>query len=211
MLFCFCLVLFPFTAFAVDAAAVNDAEYTEVMNSDNFIMLLKFNTPHDTNYITDLNEVFETSYTAFVDTYEFDAPNDGEKIKVYISNDTLGAWSNRQGYIKLSDDLSGDQLLNIPAHELFHQIEFQYFYSVDNFILEGLAHWVQDIVNEEFDLLESDVHFSRFWLDNLWSSPSIHRGFALYWKYLGEQFTTELDPHNPGFGVDAIKGVLEQA
>lgn len=181
--------------------------YTEYLNSTHFVMCLEDDSTV-TTYVDDLNATLEHAYENFVTDYGFAAPNGGSQLTIYISNDLAAttAWAGATN-IQFSDAMTGDNLYTIPAHELFHTIQYEMFGAgSDGHLVEGGAHWASDI-QDVTDSLNSDSYPNN-WLNNFWSAYN-ERGFSLFWDYMTEQLTTDTDTADPGFGVGVMREAYE--
>ncbi|MBI2340957.1 MAG: hypothetical protein HYU99_11435 [Deltaproteobacteria bacterium] len=191
-------------------AVAEEAGYTYYSSSTHFDYYTDDTWTMDDSYVEQIETSLEASYAAFVDRYGFDAPYNGGTITIYISADPMivgTAYAN--GVIWLGTGFEGDDFYYIPAHELFHTIQYQYFTTADDYIMEGMAHWAEDVVDADYDDLNTYMNYPNYWIEDLWGNGGI-RPFAIFWRYLSEQLATLRFTSLPAFGTQAIRKLLEE-
>ncbi|MBI4369553.1 MAG: hypothetical protein HY547_04920 [Elusimicrobia bacterium] len=187
------------------------SNYTQIDSSDHFTYCLESDTSDDSSYRNTIKTAFETAYSAYVSTYGFPAPNGGSGIEIYITNDYANAaWADSDN-IRIASDLSnGDNIYSMPAHELFHTIQYEMFdANAESQILEGTADIGADAVNEDWDGM---YHYGNTaannWLYWTWNYET-SRAALLFWKYLMGTYTSSTDINNPDYGMDVILAIFE--
>lgn len=181
------------------------AAFTHRLTTTHFELYTEDATAPDDTYVTQIGDVLETAYTSYVTSYGFSAPNGGALVSVYIHDGVSGGLASTSGYMELDDSLTDDskhRLYYVPAHELFHLVQFEMFNSSYEVFTEGGARWAEDVVNADYD--GYNTYTSNFgWIENMAGVVTSY-SFALFWRYMTEYISPMTATTDPSYGTDVM-------
>lgn len=197
----------PFVSEAnASLSSVEMAAFTHRLTTTHFELYTEDAAVPDDAYVTSIGDVLETAYTSYVTSYGFAAPNGGSSVAVYIHTVSgANGSASTSGYIELDPDLTDDanhRLYYVPAHELFHLVQYEMFDTNYEVFTEGGARWAEDVVNADYD--GYNTYTSNFgWIGNMESVVTSY-AFALFWRYMTDEMTAMTDTADPSYGTDVM-------
>jgi hypothetical protein len=167
----------------------------------------------DPNYVQKVGIWLEYSLQKYTD-FKFKTLTNVFPIQIYLMPLTgakgFAAYDN---YICFLPNLSEEDLNDVPAHELFHLIQYQYLiiFGFDTWY-EGTAMVMPDAVSDYRNSwmgVGENIGFNNYAKGSyiLKSFPDLSYDSSGFWKYIMEQFTKAISPDEPY--VDVIRRCWE--